>query len=133
MKQYEYDLKLIKLVKALRERNGFKHINLSEPLGISRTTYGRIENSELSFTPAQFKIMAHELNTNHIQLLSLADSDVSEYFHNTTLSTLLIKTLKMLEGKNDKIDFSEAELYFVIDLIKKKYEEMWLEKPSLRY
>ena len=130
---YNYDLELIQMIKTLRMRSGFKHINLADSLGISRSTYSRIENGETVFTPAQLKIMAHELQTNHIQLLLVNDANGDNKFHNTTLSTILIKTIKMAEGDFEKIDFSEAELYFVIDLIKKQYEKMWLETPQLRY
>ena len=133
MKPLDYDLKLIELVKVLRERNGFKHINLADPLGIDRTTYGRMENGELGFTPGQLKVMAHELKTNHYQLQLLVDSKGDNEFYNTTLSTILIKSIKMIECKGGQIEFSEEELNFIISLIKKKYEEMWLIQPSLRW
>lgn len=132
MKPLAYDLQLIELVKVLRERNRFKHINLSGPLGIDRTTYGRMENGELGFTPGQLKIMAHELKTNHYQLQLLVDSKGEKQFYNTTLSTLLIKSIKMIEGTAEHIEFSEEELNFIISLIKKKYEEMRLIQPDLR-
>lgn len=133
MKPLDYDLRLISLIKTLRERNGFKHINLSEPIGVDRTTYGRMENGELAFSPGQLKIMAHELHTNHLQLLILADSKYDEHFYNTTFSTILIKAIKMAEGRDEQIHFSEAELNFVIAHIKRKFEEMWDRTPSLRY
>lgn len=133
MKPLLYDLELMKLIKALRERSGFKHINLSDAIGVDRSTYSRMESGELCFTPGQFKIMAHTLETNQYQLYFLVDSKGDKQFFNTTLSTILIKTIKMLEGKDAAIEFSEAELMFVINLIKKKYEEMWMQSPNLRY
>ncbi len=133
MKPLDYDLKLISLIKTLRERNGFKHVNLAHPLGVDRTTYGRMENGELAFTPGQLQIMAHELQTNHLQLLILTDSKYDPQFYNTTFSTILIKVIKMAEGRDEPIQFSEAELSFVIAHLKRKYEEMWLAQPSLRY
>lgn len=133
MKPLPYDLELMELVKALRERSGFKHINLADSIGVERSTYSRMERGELSFSPGQFKIMCHELKTNHHQLYFLVDSKYDKEFYNTTLSTILIKTIKMLEGKNENINFSEQELFFVINLIKNKYKEMWLNQPHLRY
>jgi len=132
MKPLAYDIELIELVKALRERNGFKHVNLADAIGVDRSTYSRMECGELGFTPGQFKIMANALKTNQYQLYFLVDSKGDKQFYNTTLSTILIKTIKMLEGKANEIEFSEEELFFVINLIKKKYEEMWLNSPDLR-
>lgn len=133
MKPLDYDLKLIALIKTLRERNGFKHINLADPIGVDRTTYGRMENGELAFSPGRLKIMAHELQTNHLQLLILTDSKSDTQFYNTTFSTILIKAIKLAEGRDEPIQFSEAELNFVIAHIKRKYHEMWKAKHSLRY
>jgi transcriptional regulator with XRE-family HTH domain len=133
MKPLPYDLELISLVKTLRERNGFKHINMAEALGINRTTYGRLEEGKLRFSPGQLKIMANELRTNHYQLQLLVDSKGERQFYNTTFSTILINAIKMIEGKNEMINFSEAELHFVISTIKNKYEEMWRDQPLLRF
>jgi transcriptional regulator with XRE-family HTH domain len=132
MKPLPYDIELIELVKTLRERYGYKHINMAEALDIDRSTYSRFESGDLAFSPGQLKIMAKELRTNHHQLQFLVDSKGEREFFNTTFSTILISTIKMIEGKNEAINFSEAELHFVISVIKNKYEEMWREQPLLR-
>lgn len=133
MKPTDYDLQLIELIKSLRTREGFKLVNLSDSLGIDRSTYGRIEKGKLGFTTGQLKILARELKTNHYQLQFLVDSKCENQFYNTTFSTLLIKALKMIEGNEEQINFSEAELYYVISILKSKYEEMWSKEPDLRY
>jgi DNA-binding XRE family transcriptional regulator len=133
MKQLEYDKELMKLVTELRERTGFKHINLSNCLGIDRTTYGRMEHGDLGFTPGQFRIMAQSLKTNHFQLMALVETKFEDKFFNTTFSSLLIKALKMIQGDEEEISFSASELQFVIKVLQNKYLEVWSEKPNLRY
>jgi transcriptional regulator with XRE-family HTH domain len=132
METLYYDLKLSALIKTLRQRNGFKHLNLADAIGVNRSTYGRMENGESVFTPGQVKILASELQTNHLQLYVLADENLDEQFHNTSFSTILIKTIKLAEGRDERIEFSEAELNFVIEHLKKKYQQKWSEDPSLR-
>lgn len=133
MKQLPYDKELMKLVCQLRERGGFKHINLSNCLNIDRTTYGRMESGDLGFTPGQLMIMAQSLKTSHYQLMALVDTKLEYKFLNTSFSTLLIKALKMIEGKDEEISFNEDELQFIISVLHKKYLEVWSENPNLRY
>lgn len=133
MKQLPYDKELMKLITQLRERTGYKHVNLSNDLGIDRSTYSRMEHGDLGFTPGQLKIMAHSMKTSHYQLMALVDSKFEGDFYSSTFSTILIKALKMIEGQDEKICFSQEELRFVISVIQKKYEDMWAENPSLRF
>jgi transcriptional regulator with XRE-family HTH domain len=132
MKLLDYDLKLSALIKTLRQRNGFKHLNLAHAIGVNRSTYGRMENGESVFTPGQLKILANELQTNHLQLYVLADAKLNEPFHDTSFSTMLIKVIRIAEGRDDGVEFSEAELNFVINHLQKRYAQKWLENPSLR-
>lgn len=133
MKPNQYDVQLMKVVKTLREREGFKLINLANPLGIDRSTYGRIEKGELGFTPGQLKIMAHQLKTNHYQLQLLVDTKDEKQGSNTSLSAMLIKLLKLIDDQNTALDFNEDELHYVISILTKKYEDMQKEEPSLHY
>lgn len=133
MKQLQYDKELMKLVAQLRERTGYKHVNLSNCIGVDRSTYGRMEHGDLGFTPGQLRIMAQSLKTSHYQLMALVDSKFENKIYSNKLPSILIKALKMIEGQDEEINFSEAELQFVISVLKKKYEEMWSENPYLRY
>jgi transcriptional regulator with XRE-family HTH domain len=128
MKPLEYDLKIIKIIKALRAPAILKQINLAHALDIDQSSYSRIERGDLAMTPGQLKIVANLLQTSHFQVLALADSTDNKEFKSTSLSEILIKTTLMLEGKTNDLNFTEDEMEFVISKIREKYAEMAIAK-----
>jgi transcriptional regulator with XRE-family HTH domain len=131
MPQLNYDLKLMEIIKGLRQQSQLKHVNLAKALNVDRTTYGRMECGESAITPGQLRIIAHHLKTNHFQILSLADAHFNEPMHSSTFSTILIKAILTVEGKGDTIEFTNSEFEFVIETLRKKYDEMQNKKAKI--
>ncbi len=75
MKPTEYDLKIIKIVKALRESNRLGQKNIADELKIDQSTYSRIEKGESAFTYGQLKIVAKLFKTHHLRIIVLAEED----------------------------------------------------------
>jgi transcriptional regulator with XRE-family HTH domain len=123
MKLLEYDLKVIRTVKALRELRKLKQFIIANALGIDRTTYSRIENGELPISFGQLKIIAGELDTSVFQIMAIADADDDLDFKMTSLSDILVRFVLMNEGKDSKITFSEEEFEFIIGKIKAHYSK----------
>jgi transcriptional regulator with XRE-family HTH domain len=121
MKLLEYDLKIIKTVKALRELRGIKQVIVANALEIDRTTYTRVENGEVAITAGQLKIIASALNTSTFQIMAIADADDNIDFKMTSLSDILVRFVLMSKELGDKINFSEEELEFIIGKIKSFY------------
>ena len=129
MKPLNYDLKVVDIIKALRQSNNIKQMNFACDLNIDQSTYCRVEKGELALSSAQVKIAAHICKTNHIQVLTLADSECDkENFLGTSFSELLIRFTLMYEGKGSHVNFTEEEMEFVISMIRKKYKEIFIDK-----
>lgn len=128
MKLLEYDLKVIRTVKALRELRQVKQVTIALALDIDRTTYSRIENGELPISFGQLKIIASELNTSVFQIMAIADADDDLDFKMTSLSDILVRFVLMHEGKSQKIAFTEVELEYIIGKIKTHYSKNLLKE-----
>lgn len=57
----EFDIKIMQVVKILRNYKGIKQSTIANTLKIDRTCYGRIENGTQSYTPSQLEQIANEL------------------------------------------------------------------------
>jgi transcriptional regulator with XRE-family HTH domain len=123
MKPLEYDYKVIRTVKALRELRQIKQLVLADALGLERSTYSRIENGELPITFGQLKIIAKELNTSVFQIMAIADADDDIDFNLTSLSDILVRFVLMSDTKGPRVTFAEEELEFIITKIKGFYSK----------
>ncbi|WP_317899531.1 helix-turn-helix domain-containing protein [Aurantibacillus circumpalustris] len=131
MKPQEYDLRIVKVIKALRGTSFIKQINLANALNIDQSTYSRIEKGELSFSPGQLKIVAQALQTSHFQILTLADCDNIIDFNTTSYTQTLIKFILMITEKRQDLNFTMEELDFLISKIKEKQSEMDVSRVLL--
>jgi hypothetical protein len=124
MKHLDYDIQVMRIIKALREQRSLKHKNLALPLDINRTTYGRIEKGKIAFTPGQLRIMAKELNTTHFHILTCADAFDDYGFKANSFIEVLLKFILMTEGKGSDVNFTQDELDFIISKLKEKYAQV---------
>lgn len=130
MHQLSYDLKICSTIKALRQLRQIKQSTLAEVLQVDQSTYCRIERGETTITPAQLKIIAEALQTSLFQILTIADADESKNFKLKSLSNLLIKFVVLFEEANEKLNFSEEELHFIVSKIRLNYADFSKRKTK---
>jgi transcriptional regulator with XRE-family HTH domain len=112
MKANSYDILLNRITKILRQNVFLKQLNLSNAIGIDRTTYGRIEREKLFFSAGQFKLLCKELGTDHLLILLLLDAilESGELSHQEILNRIKNK----LESLNS---FSKEQVLHYITLM----------------
>lgn len=130
MHQLSYDLKICSTIKALRQLRQIKQATLAKVLEVDQSTYCRIERGETTITPAQLKIIAGALQTSLFQILTIAEVDDSKNFKLKALSNLLIKFVLLFEEANEKLNFSEEELHFIVSKIRLNYADFAKRKTK---
>ena len=123
MRPIEYDLKIIRAIKALRILKCIKQINIANALQISQPSYCKIESGIWAITVGQMRIIAKELDVSTTQILTIAEADFIINFKITPLSEILLKFVLMLENKNENDDFEKEEMEFILSKIKEGYRK----------
>jgi len=103
MRQLEYDLRLAKTIKTLREGKHYKQICIANALNLTQATYSKIEKGEISITPGQLKIIANELEISSIKILQIVESKFlndSEIIHNLEINYELKRIIEILNRNN---------------------------------
>lgn len=78
MKPKEFELRVIKAVKANRIFKNQKQLNVAEALGMTDSNYCKIERGEKAITIEQLRIAANFLKTNYLHILFVAKKEVKK-------------------------------------------------------
>jgi transcriptional regulator with XRE-family HTH domain len=132
MNQHEYNLKIARTIKALRELRRVKQQVLADNLCIGRTSYSKIENGEILLNPGQLKIIAQTMNTSVFQIFAIAEADELINFKSTCLSDILLWFVSHNHEKPYQIDLGEEGLTFIIEKIKTNYYKTKLKDSNTK-
>ncbi|MES2678503.1 MAG: helix-turn-helix transcriptional regulator [Bacteroidota bacterium] len=73
MKQLDYDLKVVAVIKNFRKLLRVKQYTVAEALNISVSYYSKIESGKKAMTSGQLKIIGKELGISQFEILTSAD------------------------------------------------------------
>lgn len=124
MRHLEYDIKLARTIKVLRELRRIKQYAIAKALDMTQGSYCKIEQGEITITPGQLKIISEELGTSNFQILAIVEADNLITIKHTTLSDILLKFVQMFEGVHVNSKLTSEELEFIIEKIKARYEHL---------
>ncbi|MEI6596140.1 MAG: helix-turn-helix transcriptional regulator [Bacteroidota bacterium] len=124
MRHLEYDKKLARTIKVLRELKRIKQFVISNALDMTQATYCKIEKGEIAITPGQLKIISEELGTSNFQILAIVEADNIINIKHTTLSEILLKFVQMVEGVNENSKLTSEELEFLIQKIRHRHQKL---------
>lgn len=133
MNQHEYNLKIARTIKALRELRRVKQQVLADNLFMGRSTYCKIENGEILLNPGQLKVIAETLNTSVFQIFAIAEADELINFKSTCLSEILISFVLMHKPETYHLNIGEEGLTFIIEKIKKSYHKTELKSHVAKF
>jgi transcriptional regulator with XRE-family HTH domain len=114
MKPSDFDLKIIKAIKAFRLLRGIKQVNLAKHLEMTESNYCKIEKGRKALTVGQVKIIANYLGVPLFQITCFAEGDEIINFKLSPLSKILIEYALILQKRGEEVGFTEEELKFVI-------------------
>ena len=118
MKLSIYDRKLSEIIKLLRQVRHVKQTHIANALFINQSTYSRMENGEIPFSPGQVHQIALELKTTTFQIYAIVESDLNNEHYPTTLSQMLSNFISYT--KSSKNNLNEEEVENILRLIKSK-------------
>lgn len=124
MKIYEYDLKVIMVVKALRNFYDLKQYELAEVLCLERSVYSKIEHGERALTIGELRRIAKHFKITVFEIFLIAEADVSIDFKKRSLEEIL----KIIETNNSNIvehlNLNSDNLTLIIQNIKNSYSKI---------
>ncbi len=75
MKQNEYDLKIAKAIKAIRQSKGFKQLMVAENIKMKECNYNKIEMGRKPLLPSRLKVISIALGCSVNEIFKLADAE----------------------------------------------------------
>lgn len=128
MNQQEYNLKIARAIKALRELRRVKQQIVADNLSLGRSSYCKIENGEIILNPGQLKVIAQTLNITVFQIFAIAEADDIINFKSTCLSDILLWFVLNKTEKQYQFEIGEEGLTFIIESIKRSYYKYELKR-----
>jgi transcriptional regulator with XRE-family HTH domain len=123
MKVTEYDLRIIKTVKALRILKREKQLNVARVLGMEESNYCKIEQGQRPLSIVELRTIANYFGTSYFQILLMAEEDISSSFKSNPLSKLILEHIWMLGERGEKAGYTKEEINALIDQIRKFYDK----------
>ncbi len=115
MKPLDYDLKITTTVKAFREIRGIKQFEMAKILGCSESYYSKYEHGCKAFTAGQLKLIGQVLRISHLQIMAIADAYENDSLRITPLSEIIVKYIRMFEGRIKSVWLTENELDILLN------------------
>lgn len=122
MKPLEYDLKVMRTVKAISELKGIDQSALANCLNMDNYRFSLVEKGEVGITPGQLNMIANELNVSITLILAIANADEKMNFGSSDTSTLQPKILNLFIGEKEKFGVDEHDMRSVVGKIKTAYD-----------
>lgn len=128
MQHYKYDLKVLVVLRAIRELRCLSQHYMSVLLGTDRSVYSRLENGKVTITPGKLVEIAIVLKTTAQAILAIASVIDQIKFDDESIGLKIQKALGSLslEG-GEKIDFTSTELRIIFMNVKRYYPKMILD------
>lgn len=121
MKPREFELNVIRAVRAIRLLKEEKQINIARALSMTDSNYCKIERGEKAITLEQLRIVSNYLKTSYLQILIIAESKLNNTQNYISLSQILVNYVYKLASKENNEKPNKEELITLIEKINDYY------------
>jgi transcriptional regulator with XRE-family HTH domain len=113
----EYNILIADAIRATRELRRQTQLQTAQAIGMSRSSYSKLENGQHQITISTLFIISKVLQTNVFQILTLAETKNTNPSDPTSLSHLLIYFVSKM---NENLTYNE--ILKLINEIKNSFE-----------
>ncbi len=121
MKKHKYDLKVMRVIKAVREVKNLKQLAMANALDMSEGNYNKIENGHHHVELWQLRILAKELKISLHQIVIIAEAEEEIDFGKAAPPDILNECIRLIDSHGTELKLANDELERVILKIKKSY------------
>jgi transcriptional regulator with XRE-family HTH domain len=123
MKPNEFELNVIKALKAIRKLKGAKQYNVGSALGMTTSNYCKLECGQKAISIDQLRRAAEYLQTSYLQILVMAEGELNSKFKANPLSIILVEYVLRLAERDENTGFTKEELESLISKIREHYNK----------
>lgn len=114
---------LIYVIKKYRKKHGFSHENMAVELGISPSTYNKLERQEIKLTLERFIAIKHILEIPYEELFNFSTENIyNQSFNDSSIFHQEVQNLYQdnKELTSNYINSLKDEIQFLKSLLKKQ-------------